>query len=53
MYSLAVLPPALVALATDDLGILVTVTGAYAGAGIQYIIPVCLGPDENNEHFVD
>jgi len=39
---LAVLPPALVALATDDLGILVTVTGAYAGAGIQYIIPVCL-----------
>jgi len=39
---LATVPPALVALGTEDLGILVTITGAYAGAGIQYVIPCCL-----------
>ena len=41
--TVAILPPALVALATEDLGTLVSVTGAYAGAGIQYIIPCTLG----------
>lgn len=39
---LATVPPALVALGTENLGILVTITGAYAGAGIQYVIPCCL-----------
>jgi len=39
---LATIPPALVALGTENLGILVTITGAYAGAGIQYVIPCCL-----------
>ena len=38
----AMVPPALVALGTENLGILVTITGAYAGAGIQYVIPCCL-----------
>jgi amino acid permease len=37
---LALVPAALIALATEDVGILVTITGAYAGAGIQYVIPV-------------
>ena len=40
--TVAILPPALVALATEDLGVLVSITGAYAGAGIQYIIPCSL-----------
>jgi len=39
---LATVPAALVALGTEDLGILVTITGAYAGAGIQYVIPCSL-----------
>merc|ERR1712179_469195 len=39
---LATVPPTLVALGTENLGILVTITGAYAGAGIQYVIPATL-----------
>uniref|UniRef100_UPI00358F3156 transmembrane protein 104-like n=1 Tax=Myxine glutinosa TaxID=7769 RepID=UPI00358F3156 len=39
---LAVLPPVLVAFLTHDLEWLVGVTGAYAGAGIQYITPALL-----------
>ncbi|XP_063229523.1 transmembrane protein 104 homolog isoform X2 [Bacillus rossius redtenbacheri] len=39
---LAVVPPVLVATATTDLGVLVGVTGSYAGAAIQYIIPAAL-----------
>jgi len=39
---LATVPPTLVALGTENLGILVTITGAYAGAGIQYVIPCCV-----------
>jgi hypothetical protein len=39
---LAVVPAALVALVTESVGTLVTITGAYAGAGIQYVIPVSL-----------
>jgi len=31
-----------VSLATENLGVLVAVTGSYAGAGIQYLIPVAL-----------
>ncbi|KAF0717701.1 Aste57867_2150 [Aphanomyces stellatus] len=36
---LAVGPPLVVALCTDDVGMLVVITGAYAGLGIQWIIP--------------
>lgn len=39
---LAIIPPTLIALATENVGILVTITGAYAGAGIQYVIPATL-----------
>ncbi|GFG32851.1 hypothetical protein Cfor_06349 [Coptotermes formosanus] len=39
---LAVIPPVLVAMATKNLEILVGVTGAYAGTGIQYLIPAFL-----------
>jgi len=39
---LAVVPPLAVALATSDLSLLVGVTGTYAGAGVQYVIPAAL-----------
>ncbi|XP_033221519.1 transmembrane protein 104 homolog isoform X1 [Belonocnema kinseyi] len=39
---LAVVPPYLIAMSTKDLSILVEVTGSYAGAGIQYLIPTFL-----------
>ena len=39
---LAILPPYAVAMITKDLSILVGITGSYAGAGIQYIIPASL-----------
>lgn len=39
---LAVLPPLLVTLQTENLNGLVRFTGSYAGAGIQYLIPVAL-----------
>lgn len=39
---LALLPPVLVALATESVEFLVGFTGSYAGAVIQYIIPVAL-----------
>ncbi|XP_021915287.1 transmembrane protein 104 homolog isoform X2 [Zootermopsis nevadensis] len=39
---LAVIPPVLVAMTTKNLEILVGVTGSYAGAGIQYLIPAFL-----------
>ncbi|XP_012214753.1 transmembrane protein 104 homolog isoform X2 [Linepithema humile] len=39
---LAVIPPFLVAMFTKDLSILVGITGSYAGAGIQYLIPTFL-----------
>ncbi|XP_048847760.1 transmembrane protein 104 isoform X2 [Brienomyrus brachyistius] len=35
-------PPVIVAFCTHDLESLVGITGAYAGTGIQYIIPACL-----------
>lgn len=37
-----ILPPYFVAKYTKDLSILVGITGSYAGAGIQYIIPTLL-----------
>ncbi|KAL0101048.1 hypothetical protein PUN28_018720 [Cardiocondyla obscurior] len=39
---LAILPPYLIAITTKDLSILVGITGSYAGAGIQYLIPTFL-----------
>ncbi|CAB3370906.1 Hypothetical predicted protein [Cloeon dipterum] len=39
---LAILPPLAVAFTTTDLSILVGVTGTYAGAGVQYVIPAIL-----------
>ncbi|XP_024872972.1 transmembrane protein 104 homolog isoform X1 [Temnothorax curvispinosus] len=39
---LAVVPPYLIAMTTKDLSILVGITGSYAGAGIQYLIPTFL-----------
>ncbi|CAK4738837.1 hypothetical protein LEN26_011903 [Aphanomyces euteiches] len=38
---LAIAPPLVVALCTEDVGMLVGITGAYAGLGIQWIIPAC------------
>lgn len=38
----AVVPPVLLAMATENLETLVGITGSYAGAGIQYIIPAAL-----------
>ena len=38
----AVIPAVCVAFATSDLGALVGITGSYAGAGIQYVIPAFL-----------
>ncbi|KOC60132.1 Transmembrane protein 104 like protein [Habropoda laboriosa] len=39
---LAVLPPYMIAMSTKDLSKLVEITGSYAGAGIQYLIPTFL-----------
>ena len=39
---LALVPPTAIALATHSLELLVGVTGSYAGAGIQYIVPAAL-----------
>lgn len=38
----AVLPPILIAFATENLEFLVAVTGSYAGVGIQYVVPATL-----------
>lgn len=39
---LAVIPPALVSVSTEDLETLVGIVGSYAGATIQYVIPATL-----------
>ncbi|XP_071106708.1 transmembrane protein 104-like [Haliotis cracherodii] len=39
---LAVIPPTIVAMVTNEVEILVGITGSYAGAGIQYVIPALL-----------
>ena len=39
---LALLPPVAVALATNKVEVLVGITGSYAGAAIQYVIPATL-----------
>lgn len=38
----AILPPICVAYGTDNVEFLVGITGSYAGAGIQYVIPAAL-----------
>lgn len=39
---LALIPPTCVAMTTNSLEFLVGITGSYAGAGIQYIVPAAL-----------
>lgn len=39
---LAIIPPVLLSLVTEDLQMLVGVTGSFAGVGVQYIIPTML-----------
>ena len=36
------IPPLIISVITDDLTLLVGITGSYAGVAIQYIIPSCL-----------
>ena len=38
----AIIPPLIIAMATDNVEVLVGITGSYAGAGVQYVIPVAL-----------
>lgn len=38
----AIVPPLVVAFFTEDVSMLVGFTGAYAGLGIQWIVPTCL-----------
>ena len=38
----AVLPPIVIALSTTNVEMLVSLTGSYAGAGVQYLIPTML-----------
>ncbi|XP_001602275.1 transmembrane protein 104 homolog isoform X1 [Nasonia vitripennis] len=39
---MAVFPPYLIAMSTKNLSVLVSITGSYAGTGIQYLIPIFL-----------
>lgn len=39
---LALIPPTIIALITSDIGFLVGITGSYAGAGVQYVVPALL-----------
>lgn len=39
---LALAPPTVIAMATHSLEFLVGITGSYAGAGIQYVVPAAL-----------
>ena len=39
--TLAIGPPIVVAYFTEDVEVLISYTGSYAGVGIQYIIPAC------------
>jgi len=38
----AIIPPLIIAMVTNKVDMLVSVTGSYAGTGIQYVIPACL-----------
>jgi hypothetical protein len=39
---LALIPPILISLATENLEVLVGFVGSYAGTGVQYVIPALL-----------
>ncbi|KAK4009870.1 hypothetical protein OUZ56_019013 [Daphnia magna] len=39
---LALIPPTVLAIVTSDISFLVGITGSYAGAGVQYVIPALL-----------
>ena len=59
---MTVIPPIFLVYFTNDVGMLVGITGAYAGAGIQYLLPAFLvlssrkrvatvfGPEAKNMH---
>ena len=59
---LALIPPVAIAIGTNRVDILVGITGSYAGAVIQYVVPACLvyyarkdilscmGPESINKH---
>lgn len=49
---IAILPPTLVAMSTTDLSVLVGVTGTYAGAGVQYMIPALLVAQARKKTFL-
>lgn len=40
--TIAIVPPVMLALATENLQVLVGITGSYAGALIQYVVPALL-----------
>lgn len=40
--TLAIGPPVVVAFFTKDVGMLISITGSYAGTGIQYVIPAMM-----------
>lgn len=58
-----IIPPIIIVYFTNDVGVLVGITGAYAGAGIQYLLPAflvyearkqlttILGPAVKNKHM--
>ena len=48
---LALIPPTVLAIITSDISFLVGITGSYAGAGVQYIIPALLAFYARKELF--
>lgn len=49
---LAIIPPLIIAIITDEVEFLVGITGSYAGSGIQYIIPALLVYFARKEEFL-
>ncbi|GAB1600663.1 transmembrane protein 104-like [Argonauta hians] len=49
---LAIIPPLIIAIITDEVEFLVGITGSYAGSGIQYVIPAMLVYFARKEEFV-
>ncbi|XP_034941487.1 transmembrane protein 104 homolog [Chelonus insularis] len=49
---LAIIPPYVIAMSTENLSFLVSITGSYAGAGIQYLIPTFLVLDSRKKVMV-
>ncbi|XP_052828132.1 transmembrane protein 104 isoform X1 [Octopus bimaculoides] len=49
---LAIIPPLIIAIITDEVEFLVGITGSYAGSGIQYIVPALLVYFARKEEFL-